>query len=84
MASYVHKQPLPALCCFRACLCFQSRIIFQRATQKNVVPRPHVVHRHLDLRVVVLDGNLLPVLIEIRMRQPIREIGRQTLRFRRF
>ncbi len=38
----VYKQPLPVPRRFRARSRFQTRVIFQRAAQKNVVPRAHV------------------------------------------
>jgi len=39
---------------------FSAACSSQRSAQKNVVPRPLVEHRALDLRVVILDRPLLP------------------------
>src|SRR5260370_11236394 len=79
-----NHQPLPVPRRFRARLRLQPHIIFQRAAKKNVVPRAYVVYRHLDLRVMVFDRQLLPVLVEIRIRQPILEIRRDPFPGRRF
>ena len=55
----------------------QPHVIAQRSAQKDVVPRAHSEHRHLDIRVVVFNRNRFPVMVVVRMFQPIREVRRE-------
>ena len=82
MPADFHEQLLPSACRFAACLGLQPNEIPQRPAQENVVPRRHREYRHLNLPIVIFNRPLFPVLVEIRMRQPIQIIRRQPIRIR--
>ncbi len=56
---------------------FQTNIVTQRAAEKNVVPGSDVQSRHANIRVATFDGDALPILVVVGMREPTEEIGRK-------
>ena len=78
VAAHVNHQPLPAACRFRARFVFESHVIPERAAKKNVVPGAHAENGNLNLRVVLFDGPLLPVVVVARMRQPVAKVRRES------
>ena len=65
---------------FGRAMCFSTHVVSQRAAKKNVIPSTDLQHGNRDLWKIFLDRPLLPVLVVIRMRQPIEIIGRDCSR----
>ena len=70
----VNEQTLAVARRIAPCFGFQVDVIVQRAAQENVVPRAQAENGNLNFRVVILDRPLLPIIVEIGMREPVEKI----------
>lgn len=79
MASDGDQQVLPvsgrSICRFA----LEALKIAQRSILENVVPGGDSQSRNGELGVVIFYGPTFPVVVEVRMRQPIDEVGREVV-----
>ena len=74
-----NHQALTSTRLLAAAVRLDSKVIPERPAQKKIVPGADVENGNSDLREMVFDGYLLPIVVEAWVGQPIEEIRRESL-----